>query len=146
MRHLRLDLLIAVVSILVSCSSGPKPETTRDTNPYERIQAIPPADAKKYREVEDYRRWRNPYLIIRADGVGLLDPANLEEHILKPEELAQALGKLPASAWPYGRVVAVTEIGLRASGDDVLIRKNRGIVLGTLEGMHVLVSIGPPPG
>ena len=146
MIHSRLGLLTAVVSILVSCSSAPKSETTRDPNPYERIQAIPPADAKKYREVEDYRSWRNPYLIIRADGVGLLDPANLEEHRLKPEELTQALAKLPASAWPYGRVVAVTEIGVRASGDDVLIRKNRGIVLGTLEGMHVLVSIGPPPG
>ena len=66
--------------------------------------------------------------------------------IVKPEELTQALGNLPPSAWPYGRVVAVTETGVRASGDDVLIRKNRGIVLGTLEGMHVLVSIGPPPG
>lgn len=145
MRQSHLGILTAVVGILASCSSAPKPGTTTDLNPFERIQAIPPADAKKYREA-DYRSWRNPYLIIRADGVGLLDSDNNEVRIVKPEELTQALGNLPPSAWPYGRVVAVTETGVRASGDDVLIRKNRGIVLGTLEGMHVLVSIGPPPG
>ena len=143
MRTLLLGLLAVVVAILVCCSSTPRPGTTTDLNPYERIQAIPPADAKKYREA-DYRSWRNPYLIIRADGVGLLDPDNNEVRTLKPEELAQALGNLPPSAWPYGRVVAVTETGVRASGDDVLIRKNRGIVLGTLQGMHVFVSVGPP--
>ena len=144
MRQSRMGILTAVVGMLVSCSSAPKLGPTTDISPYERIQAIPPADAKKYREA-DYRSWRNPFLIIRADGVGLLDPDNSEVRILKPEELTQALGNLPPSAWPYGRVVAVTETGVRASGDDILIRKNRGIVLGTLEGMHVLVSIGPPP-
>ncbi len=146
MRTALLGLLTAVVGILVCCSSAPKPGTTPDFDPYERIQAIPPADAKKYREVKDYRTWRNPYLIIKGDGVGLLDVANHEEHLIKVQELPEALARLPSSAWPYGRVVAVTEAGVRASGDDVLIRKNRGIVLGTLEGMHVLVSIGPPPG
>jgi hypothetical protein len=89
----------------------------------------------------DMKGWRNPYLIIRTDGVGLLDPDNHEEHILKPEELTQALGKLPSSAWPYGRVVAVTENGVRGSADDnVKIRKNRAVVAGTLESMHVLIN------
>jgi hypothetical protein len=132
--------------VLVSCASAPKSEIARNLSPYERIQAIPPADLKKYREVENYRTWRNPYLLIRKDGVGLLDVTNNEEHWIKLEELAEALAQLPPAAWPYGRVVAVSENGVRAIGDDVLIRKNRGIVLGTLESMHVLVSIGPPPG
>jgi hypothetical protein len=115
-------------------------------SPEARIQQIPTADPKKYQEVPgDYRTWRNPYLIIRNDGVGLLDVSNNEQHLIKLEDLTQALAQLPASAWPYGRVVAVQENGVRATGDDVLIRKNRGIVLGTLEGLHILVSLGPPP-
>jgi hypothetical protein len=84
--------------------------------------------------------------MIRRDGVGLLDAGNNEWHLVKPEDLTKALAELPPSAWPYGRVVAVQEIRVRASGDDALIRKNRGIVLGTLEGLHILVSLGPPSG
>ena len=89
----------------------------------------------------DMKGWRNPYLIIRADGVALLDPENHLERILKPGELTQALGNLPPAAWPYGRVVAVTENGVRGSADDsVKIRQNRALVAGTLESMHVLIN------
>ena len=68
--------------------------------------------------------WQNPYLIIKPAGVALLDPDNHEEILFKPEELTQALGKLPASAWPYGRVVAVTENAVKVAGDDVPIRSH----------------------
>ena len=88
----------------------------------------------------DMKGWQNPYLIIKADGVALLDAGNHEERLLKPAEVTQALAKLPPSAWPYGRVVAVTEGGERAAGDDVPIRKNRAIVAGTLESLHVLIN------
>jgi hypothetical protein len=149
MRYLSLPLWAAVsLVLLVSCSKPPTGPggTASAISPEARIQQIPLADAKKYQEVPgDYRNWRNPYLVIRNDGVGLLDVSNNEEHLIKLEDLTQALAQLPASAWPYGRVVAVQENGVRARGDDVLIRKNRGIVLGTLEGLHVLVSLGSPP-
>jgi hypothetical protein len=110
-----------------------------------RILAIPPATPGKYRGMVDMKGWRNPYLIIRADGVALLDPENHLERILKPGELTQALGNLPPAAWPYGRVVAVTENGVRGSADDsVKIRQNRALVAGTLESMHVLINWIPP--
>jgi hypothetical protein len=55
------------------------------------------------------------------------------------------LGNLPPTAWPYGRVVAVTENGVRGSADDsVKIRQNRALVAGTLESMHVLINWIPP--
>jgi hypothetical protein len=135
-------------SLFAFCSKPPRvpEEAAASTNPEARIQQIPPADPKKYGQAPASADWRNPYLIIRKDGVGLLDAGNNEERLIKLEDLPNALAQLPQSAWPYGRVVAVTEVGVRASGDDVLIRKNRGIVLGTLESMHVLVSIGPPSG
>jgi hypothetical protein len=135
--------------MLGACSKPPRAleESAAAIRPEVRIQQIPPADPQKYKSVTgDYKDWRNPYLIIRRDGVGLLDIANDEQRLIKPEDLAQTLAQLPASAWPYGRVVAVQENGVRASGDDALIRKNRGIVLGTLEGLHILVSLGPPAG
>ena len=148
MKYLGLAAVAVSLAMFASCAKPPRApeETAAAISPEARIQQIPPADPKKYQEVRgDYRNWRNPYLIIRKDGVGLLDVSNDEQHLIKLEDLTQALAQLPASAWPYGRVVAVQENGVRATGDDVLIRKNRGIVLGTLEGLHVLVSLGPPP-
>jgi hypothetical protein len=90
------------------------------------------------------KNWRNPYLIVRTDGVALYDSADSAEIILKTDDLLAALARLPASNWPYGRVVAVTESGVRASGDDIAIRRNRGIVGGMLEGAHVAVEWIPP--
>jgi hypothetical protein len=142
MRLIRLGVLAATIAMLASCSAPKTPDAAAlEASASARVQAIPPATPEKYLGKKDAKGWRNPYLILRADGVALLDPDNHLERILKPGELTQALGNLPPSAWPYGRVVAVTEIGLRASADeDVKIRQNRALVAGTLEGMHVLIN------
>jgi len=141
----RLSALTVVVVVLVSCSSpsGADPASL-EASAAARIQAVPPATPEKYRGMTGAKGWQNPYLIIKTDGVYLLDPDNHEEILFKPEELTLALGKLPPSAWPYGRVVAVTENGSRAPGDDVPLRKNRAIVAGTLESLHVLIHWIPP--
>ena len=143
MRQSRLGLIAAAVAVLVSCSAAPKaPDPAALATA--RILAIPEPTPEKYRSLIHMKGWRNPYLIIRADGVALLDPDDHLERILKPEELTQALGNLPPSAWPYGRVVAVTENGVQGSADDdVKIRKNRAVVAGTLESMHVLINWVP---
>ena len=142
MRHARLCLIAAAVAMLVSCSGPKTPDAaTLEASAAARILAIPQASPDKYRSPEARKGWRNPYLIIRPDGVGLLDPDNHLEHILKPAELTQALGNLPPSAWPYGRVVAVTESGVKGlAADEVRIRTNRAIVAGTLQSLHVLIN------
>ena len=146
MKQSRLGLIAAAVVVLASCSASKSPDPAAlEASAAARILAIPPATPEKYRGMVDMKGWRNPYLIIRADGVALLDPENHLERILKPGELTQALGNLPPAAWPYGRVVAVTENGLRGSADDsVKIRQNRALVAGTLESMHVLINWIPP--
>jgi len=90
------------------------------------------------------KAWRNPYLIVRIDGVGLLDVSNNEQQIVNPDKLSEALAKLPASAWPYGRVVAIQEIDAASSTEDkVKLRRNRALVAGTLESMQVLINWVP---
>jgi hypothetical protein len=138
---------LSSVLVLASCAAPKHTDgTASDASPEARIQAIPAADPAKYRTKQEMKNWRNPYLIVRTDGVGLLDLANNEEHILKPDELLPALAKLPPSAWPDGRVVLISEQGIRnGPNDDVLIRKNRAIVAGTLESVHVLINWVPSP-
>ncbi len=90
------------------------------------------------------KAWRNPYLIVRVDGVGLLDVSNNEQQIVDPDKLSAALARLPVSAWPYGRVVAIQEIAAASSDEDkARLRKNRALVAGTLESMQVLINWVP---
>ncbi len=124
---------------LVGCSQQ---STVPAPDPSALLQAIPPADAAKYEHISDMKNWRNPYLIVRVDGVALLDAADNAEIILKPDDVLGALAHLPASNWPYGRVVAVTE--MRTSEQDrVAVRRNKGIVGGVLEGARIAVKWVP---
>jgi hypothetical protein len=126
----------------VSCSSEQVASPVPD--PVAVLQAIPPADAAKYEHIQDMKNWRNPYLIVRTDSVALLDPAASTETILKTDDLLAALAKLPASNWPYGRVVATAENGVRATErDGVAMRRNKGIVGGMLGSAHIVVRWVP---
>lgn len=104
------------------------------------LQAIPPADPHTFGKV-DVHAWKNPYLIVNPQGVVMLDVTNHEEKQFKPEELAAALTRLPESAWPYGRVIAVTMDEKNASEDEKIgLRKNRALISGTLKDLQIYVN------
>lgn len=137
--QVKCSLLSALCLAMCACSrqvpAAPSPEAI--------LQAIPNPNTAEYEHVKDTKNWRNPYLIVRADGVALFDSADSAEIILKPDELLGALAKLPASYWPYGRVVAATETARTSEQDGVAIRRNKGIVGGLLEGAHVAIRWVP---
>jgi len=146
MKYLRRSALAMVLALLASCAKPPRgpSEAATDASPEARIQQIPPADPQKYAGMRDMKAWRNPYLIIRVDGVGLLDVANNEQQIVDPDKLSEALARLSVSAWPYGRIVAIQEINASSSEEDkAKLRKNRALVAGALESMHVLINWVP---
>jgi hypothetical protein len=138
--------LAICLAVLAACSSSNSSSSTGSSvNPLLRIESLPPADAKKLSAVRDMKNWKNPYLIVRVDGVGLLDPANNEQRILTTDQLLAALAELPTSAWPYGRVVAVAESAPVGSSeaDKAQLRRNRALVAGTLESLHVVINWVP---
>jgi hypothetical protein len=141
MRYAYLCLLFLNLILLASCSKPPRaPEATPET----RIQQIPPADPQKYASLKDMKGWRNPYLIIRVDGVGLLDVGDNLTQILDPAKLTDALANLPASAWPYGRVVAVQEPNAPSSANEkARFLKNRALVAGTLKNLDIVITWVP---
>src|SRR5207245_7778765 len=112
MIHRRLGVLTIIAAVLISCSGAPRAAdpAALEASATAHMRAIPPARPEKYRGMVDMRGWQNPYLIIKVDGVALLDAGNHEELLLKPAELTQALAQLPLSAWPYGRVVALRRL------------------------------------
>ena len=123
----------------VACSRQPAP---RPPDASTLLQTIAAADPSKYPSPKESRHWGNPYLVVRPDRIGLLSSvAANEEQILKPEEVLNALAQLPASAWPYGRAVAilVDEKPTSSEQDKIALRRNRGIVEGDLQGAHVAI-------
>jgi hypothetical protein len=146
MRYVRLSALLMCLASLASCAKPPRTpeETAAAISPEVRVQQIPSADAQKYTNARDMKSWRNPYLVVRVDGVALLDVSNNEQQIVNPDKLAEALASLSSSAWPYGRVVAIQEIATTGSEDDkAKQRKNRALVAGSLESMKVLINWVP---
>jgi hypothetical protein len=86
---------------------------------------IPQPQPAEYRNVQDAGLWKNPFLTITRDGFDLRFQGG---RMFGPlSVLARTLVGLPDSAWPYGRVIAGAESGLRATGnvDDALIKSNR---------------------
>jgi hypothetical protein len=131
-------LAVLLLAILVACSKPPEPEAA-EAPQATGLERIPLADPSKYPAISNMVEWRNPYLVVREDGIGFVDLSNREIHILKPEEIPAELVALSSDAWPYGRVVLVTEAMPKDASDQTKadIRKNRALLMGTLKELDV---------
>ena len=133
---MRLIALLVLCFVAVSCT-GPANGST----PNPKLQSIPAASADVYKKV-DLKAWKNPYVIVRSDGVGLLDVSNNEEHILKMDELPDALARLAPGAWPYGRVVALAD-DRSPSADKARISDNKAKIAAMLHSSQVEIQWVP---
>ncbi len=136
-------LLLAVFLACATLACDSQQNRVAAPDPAAALQSIPQADVAQYSRVQDMKKWKNPYLIVRADGVVLYDAADSAEILLKTDDLLATLAQLPATNWPYGRVVAAAEAVRKSEEEAVAIRRNKGIVGGMLEGAHVAVKWVP---
>ena len=72
-----------------------------------------PKDAE-IRRIRSAAEWPNPYIVVSSDGFELV-LGHGGDVIKKPRvaEIEEVLLNLPLKRWPLGRVIAVTENGLR---------------------------------
>jgi hypothetical protein len=89
--------------------------------------------------------WKNPQLVVRQDGIGLVDLANREVHILTLEQVPAELVSLPETAWPYGRVVLLSQAAPSNASEQtkIRLRENRGLLVGTLKELQVQIREAP---
>jgi hypothetical protein len=107
---------------------------------------IGPANPQRYKSVHDARKWENPILVIRAEGVQVISQGlRSGERTVAPTDLRRTLINLPVTAWPYGRVVVVQDIGVRAAdlSDGPAIDTNRKVTLAILKTLKVTVERWP---
>jgi len=140
----RTIVTLVLLLALVACSKPPETATTPTLQPT-GLESIPAPDPSKYPSFRDMSDWKNPYLVVREDGIGFVDLSNHEVHILKPEEIPAELVSLPSSAWPYGRVVLVAEAVPKIPTDQAKaeVRKNRALLVGTLKELDVQIREAP---
>ena len=136
-----------LLASLVACSKPPEaaPSAATEAPKTTGLESIPDADPSKYPPFLDMSGWKNPYFVVRDDGIGFVDLSNREVRILKPEEIPAELVSLGSSAWPYGRVVLVTEAKPKIPSDQAKaeVRKNRGLLAGTLKELDVQIKEVP---
>lgn len=115
-----------------------------------------------YVDIHDPAAWANPFLaigpetmtlrIINADantsdlGKGTMlrpEGARRQEIQIRPSELAEAMVAIPASAWKYGRVVAVAEMPGGAAKDRAKMRRNVENAIQQLNDLGIVVEEWP---
>ena len=137
-------LLLVLVAALGACSKPPQPDAAETRQP-SGLESIPPPDARKFPSISDMSGWKNPYFVVRQDGIGFVDLANHEIHLLKQEEVPAELVSLPSTAWPYGRVVMIAQAIPKNPTQQTKadLRKNRALLLGTLKELDVQYREAP---
>jgi hypothetical protein len=142
-RSLSPAFLCATIAF-VSCSQPANIQRVADIGASPLRNRIPPPDPNKYRSVRDARDWQNPYLMVHANGIWPISGVGVSlAPTMSPADVIAYLEKLPSIAWPYGLVVAVSENGVRVSGDDARIKRNREELIRLLEEAGVRVSLWP---
>jgi hypothetical protein len=138
---LRTLIALILLGTLAACSKpeAPAPPTSAETPSETGLERIPEADRTKYPRLDELAQWKNPQLVVREDGIGLVDLANREVHILTPEQVPAELVSLPETAWPYGRVVLVSQAAPSDASEQskAKLRENRGLLMGTLKELQV---------
>lgn len=103
---------------------------------------IPKPDPKKYHAVQDAKDWKNPYLIVRRNGIEVVGMTHVGQ-AFPVDSVPGVLKGLPDSAWPYGLVVAVQDVGLVSEGDPRHIEANRRRLLMLLKKLAIAVDPWP---
>ena len=129
------------------------------------LASIPAPLKSKYMAVRSLTAWENPYLTVQdtmltlhvtlADANtsalgegGMLRPkgARRQDLTIRPGELAAALNAVPATAWPYGRVLAVEEAHNTPAKVVPAVRRTMENVMRTLGELGVVSYEWPESG
>jgi hypothetical protein len=130
---------VILLAGLVACSKPQQQPEAVETPKTTGLERIPAADPSKYPHLSDLGSWKNPNLVVREDGIGIVDLSNREIHILTQEEIPAELATLPLGAWPYGRAVLITQAVPKNPTPEAKadLLKNRALLLGTLKELGV---------
>jgi len=108
------------------------------------LDGVPSADMNSVHKVASLEAWKNPFLVVRPEGVELVSSRGSSgANSVSVDRMREILVSLPTEAWPLGRVVAVQELGIRSGNDDELIAANVKALERMLSGLGVQINWWP---
>ena len=142
MRPARTIFVLTVLGMAILWIGCHRSETT--IQPVRSLVEIPAPIPERYVHVQDSAHWKNPYLTVLPDGIGIQCLATAFTKKVPVGALHQTLLSLPPSAWPYGRVVALQAGGgPTRSEDPPRIEQNRVQVEAILKAAGVTIEYWP---
>lgn len=117
-------------------------ESVSNTVPRSELGMIPRANPALYEGLESVADWKNPVIRVRADQISVTWKAS-SRIVATSEELEAALESIPASYWPYGRVVAYSEASIGSGGDEANVNEKRDLVVDTVRRLQVTLEVWP---
>jgi hypothetical protein len=136
-------------------------EATERDSQRAALAAIPLPTKSLYVDIHEPSGWNNPFVSVGPDMISLhivladantstfgegtmLRPtaARKQEVQLRPGNLADAVVAIPASAWPYGRVVAIAEAPA-APNQRPKVRRNVEVAIQQLNDLGIVVEEWP---
>ncbi len=134
-------------------------ERDRERN---QMARIPLPTKSQYVNVHERGDWANPFISVDANyldlrvtmadanpspvGEGSMlrpEAARRQEVQIQPSDLAEALMALPAGAWKYGRVVAISESPLADRKKRAVVRRNVEVAIQKLNDLGIIVEEWP---
>ncbi len=109
---------------------------------------IPSADTRKIKEIREPERWLNPWIRIRDRTVDVsYRPSGTESiaHTVQIDALRNELFSIPKTAWPYGKIVAVSMSGPQsaATSSEYMTKVNKPRVEQVLKTVGVSINWWP---
>ena len=112
-----------------------------------QLEKIPLPTKSMYVDIRDAAAWANPSLSVGPESISLrTQPAEAAHHLeaqIQPANLSPALVAIPATAWRYGRVIAVAELPTTNPKDRPKIRKNMEEAIKRLNDLGIVVQEWP---
>lgn len=136
-----ISTIVGCGAVLLATTQPAQDVTERRLN-----SKIPAAVHAKYKHIRDAKDWLNPKITIRAEGIEVItDVLPGGRKTVAPGALRDLLISLPIKAWPYGRVILGSDIGLRQVDrhDDEPIRRNHEAAARIMNSLDVEVDWWP---
>ena len=112
-------------------------------------KSIGEADRRQFVAVRDPREWKNPFLLINADGTITLITSGAQEKTIDGAGLHECLLKLAPSDSPFGRVVSIRPCSVRSENkeqfeeEDRLLKATWGQMRQALRSLGVEMNMWP---
>jgi len=122
----------------------------------DQLERIPLPTKSLYIDIKEPNAWANPYLSVEADAIVVhttdgnvektgphADSTHRQQMRIARSALIASLIALPASAWRYGRVVAIAETPQAPKADRPAIRRNVEAAIQQLNDLGIVVQEWP---